>query len=115
MLQLNNPRIARSYTDGVLARARCHASNVVNVVPSLYGHVVSRCDNPASIDVRSLLGKTGNMAWATFRGGRRRVAFVYNHKRHVIEARDGSLQGRVIGTFQNATSNDQLAAFFDAL
>jgi hypothetical protein len=112
-IQLNNESITRRYSDQALDRAAHHGRNVKAVVPSIIGYVKAYAD-PGSIRIREgYASEMGNMAWATFGG--RRIAFCYNHGTMMIEAREGSLRGRALAIFDNATTQPRLLRFFEGL
>jgi hypothetical protein len=100
--------VLKDYTSRVIQRADHHGQEVADVIPSLVGYVGTYAD-PSSISHRRYKGELA----ATFGG--RKVVFSYCHQRRMIVARDGSLKGPEIGTFNNLTSQPALRKFFRSL
>lgn len=111
-IQLKTATTLHRYADRVVDRSNHHAVKVLAVFPALLGYIMTYAD-PGSIKVRETLGETANMGWAIFGG--RRIAFVYNHKLHTIEAREGTLRGTVLQSFDNRTTLRSLQSFFSTL
>lgn len=104
--------ILRDYLGGVVSRADHHAEAVNEVALALAGAIVWRKDDEP-IEVMAREGEMKNVLW--FRVDGKRFAVSYNHDAHTIELRESSTQGRVIGSFSNATSNADIRRIFRAL
>ncbi|MNR41000.1 hypothetical protein D3C85_1593380 [compost metagenome] len=103
----------RQYIQGVMARADHHAGNVKEVALALVGAILWRKDDEGAIKVMERDGETTNVLWVVIRGNR--YAFSYNHGTGMIEMREGSIQGKILNTFSNATSSSTVYSIFGAL
>lgn len=103
----------QEYLSGVIGRARHHAPNVREVILLLAGVVVLFKDADEPIQGRGEGDSLKNVLWVHIGGVR--FAFSYNHQHQSIEIRRRSLQGRVIGSFNNQTPPEQVLRTFERL
>ena len=102
----------RDYLGLVLARADHHAQGVSDVALAIAGGVIwTKDDTPIRVLDRD--GDMKNVLW--FRVAGRRYAFSYNHDTGEIELRKNSLQGKVIASFSNETTNTEVRDTFESL
>lgn len=102
----------RDYIGGVVSRADHHADQVNEIALALAGAIVWRKDDdPIEVMVRE--GEMKNVLW--FRVAGTRYAFSYNHNAQCIELREGSTQGRVVGSFTNRTPCADVRRIFEQL
>ena len=103
----------RQYIKGVMARADHHAGSVKEIALALVGAILWRKDDEGAIKVMERDGETTNVLWVAIGG--KRYAFSYNHSTGLIEMREGSIQGKVLHTFSNATTLNAVYSIFGAL
>ena len=110
--QVTDIDVLKNYLRGVMDRADHHAQNINEVALSVAGGVIWRKDDePLEVMVRE--GEMKNVLW--FRVGGSRYALSYNHETEEIDLRAGTTQGTVIGSFSNATTNNQVRQIFSSL
>ncbi len=110
--QVTDVDLLRDYLQGVVGRADHHAPNVNEVALAIAGAVIWRKDDePIEVMVRE--GEMKNVLW--FKVGGVRYALSYNHESGEIELRQGGVQGNVIGSFSNTTTNNIIMDIFDNL
>ena len=110
--QVTEINVLRNYLRGVMNKADHHGPNVNEVVLALAGSVVWRKDDKP-IEVLGREGEMKNVLW--FRVDGTRYALSYNHDTGEIELRQGTIQGSVIGSFSNTTTNNEVRQFFARL
>lgn len=108
---IQNIDILRAYLSGVLDRANHHAQNVNQISLAIAGGIIWRTTD--DIRVMSRDGEMKNVLWLQV--GSRTLCFAYNHSTGNIEVRDGSVQGTVITSFNNATPISDVKDFFENL
>lgn len=110
--QVTDIDVLKNYLRGVMDRADHHAQNINEVALAVAGGVIWRKDDePLEVMVRE--GEMKNVLW--FKVGGTRYALSYNHDTQEIELRQGTTQGNVIGSFSNATTNNQVRQIFSSL
>ncbi|UII30718.1 hypothetical protein LVD17_20710 [Fulvivirga ulvae] len=108
---IHNIEILRAYISGVLDRANHHAHNVNEIALAIAGGIIWRTTD--NIRVMSREGEMKNVLWLQV--DNRTLCFAYNHDTGNIEVREGSIQGNVITTFNNATPLSDVKTFFENL
>jgi len=103
----------QKYINGVMERSNHHAGNVNEVVLAMAGAIVWKKDTDKPIQVMIHEGETKNVLWIYI--NRTRYAFSYNHKSGQIELRKGSTQGKVLYSFDNASTVSQIKQIFETL
>ena len=104
--------VLRDYLRGVVDRADHHAQNVNRIVLAIAGAVIWRKD-AAAMEVLARDGDMKNVLWLKISG--QRYALSYNHEQGLIEIRQNSTQGNVVGSFSNATTNEEVYRIFRSL
>lgn len=112
-VQVDNLVTLQNYFAGVVKRSEHHAPNVKEVVYTLLGMIILFHNKDRKITVLAVDGETKNVLW--FFKGDRRIALSYNHTIDSIEMREGSTQGDVICSLQNATDVSALKSIFENL
>lgn len=108
---LQNIEILKEYLSGVLDRADHHAQNVNEIALAIAGGIIWKTTN--NIKVLSRDGEMKNVLWLQVVN--RKLCFVYNHNSLNIEVKEGSIQGNVIESFNNASSLSNIKSFFESL
>ncbi|MDP5202357.1 hypothetical protein [Flavobacterium sp. DG2-3] len=108
---IQNIELLREYLAGVLDRANHHAQNVNEIALAIAGGIIWKTTN--NIKVMSRDGEMKNVLWLEVDS--RKLCFVYNHDNLNIEARDGTIQGNVIASFNNSSSIHDVKSFFETL
>ena len=104
--------ILKEYISQVIDRAEHHANNVENIVLAIAGAIIWKKDsNPIKVFTRE--GEMKNVIWVNINGNK--YAFSYNHDTQKIEIRQDNTQGKVIASFDNSTSTDDIKRFFKNL
>lgn len=104
----------KKYIEGVMGRAGHHARGVQGIALALAGAIVWRKDDQSDIMVMAARdGGTANVLWVTING--KRYAFSYNHDAGTIEMRENSVQGNVIGSFDDSTAVADIVSTFGSL
>ena len=103
----------QNYLNGLVTRADHHAKEVNEIALALVGAVIWRKDPDPPIRLMSHHGEAKNAFWAQIRGTR--YAFSYNHETMAIEMREGSLRGKPLYAFTNATPLSQIKQIFESL
>ena len=101
-----------TYLSGVLGRSEHHANGVEDVVLTLAGAIVWR-NGDGNLKILEREGSLGNVLWVEISGSR--YAFSYNHDGEAIEMRRGSVQGEVVRSFSNQSSQRDIREFFAGL
>ena len=102
---LTNKDEIDNFVSVVIDEAIHHASGVARAVPRLAEIVLSRFD--FSKDKFSVYERKGNLArtcWVTLSG--KRYAFSYNYSTKMIELKEHSIQGDLIASFNNNSSDE---------
>lgn len=104
--------VLSNYLKGVMDRADHHAQDVNEVILSIAGGVVWRKDDDP-LKVRTREGRMTNVLW--FKVNRKQYALSYNHDTGEIEFRQDNIQGAVLASFSNRTTNAEIRTFFSGL
>lgn len=112
-LRVDNLVTLQEYFAGVVERSEHHALDVTEILYALLGMVVLFHNKDKKISVLAVDGEAKNVLW--FFKGNRRIALSYNHATKSIEMREGSTQGDVIYSLNNATSVKELINTFKSL
>ena len=82
--------------------------NVHTAIPLMAQILILRLNLPQDVfEVMERLGQARQACWVRIGGNR--YFFTYVHATHVIELRDGSMQGQVLQTFNNHTPRGPFA------
>lgn len=103
----------QTYIRGVMDRAEHHARNVDEVCLTVAGALVWRKDPGTDLQVMAQAGEMKNVLWVHIGG--HRYALSYNHHSGTIDVREGSIQGKVLACFTNASTTAAVKSFFAAL
>jgi hypothetical protein len=103
----------QTYIRGVMDRADHHARNVDEVCLTIAGALVWRKDAGTDLQVMAHAGEMKNVLWVHIGG--QRYALSYNHQAGAIELREGSVQGKVLAAFTNASTAAAVKNFFATL
>lgn len=101
------------YISGVMDRAEHHARNVDEICLAVAGALVWRKDPTSDLQVMAQAGDLKNVLWVYIGGNRYAVS--YNHSAGTIEIREGSVQGRALASFTNASTAADVKQFFSSL
>lgn len=110
-LSINTLDLLNHYINGVMERADHHANNVNEIVLTLAGAVVWKATE--DIQVRTYNDETANVLWLIV--GQNKYAFTYNHQTQMIDLRERTQQGNVIGSFSNQSTANQVKQVFEQL
>jgi hypothetical protein len=108
---IQNIDILKNYISGVVDRADHHANNVNEIALAIAGGIVWRTTD--DIKVMSRQGEMKNVLWLQV--DNRTLCFAYNHNLQMIEVREGTIQGPVLASFNNASPVGTVKAFFENL
>jgi len=100
------------YIKGVLERADHHGENVNEIALTIAGAILWQRDLN-TLQVYSREGALGNVLW--FKKDGIQYAVSYNHESETIEIRQDSMQGEVLESFTNKTTNKHVKDFFETL
>lgn len=103
----------QTYIRGVMDRAEHHAKNVDEICLAVAGALVWRKDPGTDLQVMAHAGDMKNVLWVHIGG--QRYALSYNHHAGAIEIREGSVQGKVLASFTNASTAAAVKNFFVTL
>ncbi len=98
-LEVDSVRDLQLYLQGVADRADHHAEGVKHTALLLAGIVILLHDADARITVHKGKDGPGNVLWFVAKGAR--YALSYAHEVRKIELRSGSVQGEVLGGFND--------------
>lgn len=105
--RLTDDAVIDQYVLKVIKDAHHHAPNVVAVVMPLSQAVRSRLNLTVDkIEVYERNGQTARTCWITIQ--QKRYVFTYNHSTGKIDLKNRSLQGPVLHTFENDTSQAEI-------
>ncbi len=110
--KITNLKQLKDYLNGINERAEHHAQNVDKIADYLIGHLI-RIKDDKDMEVMEKDGEMKNCLWIYIRG--KRYAFSYNHDNVIIEIREGSIKGEVIGSFNNQSDLESIKMFFEKL
>lgn len=110
-ISINSIETLQTYLNGVLGRANHHAGNVEGVSLALLGAVIWR--STGEISVREYNGNPANMIW--FFVGQNKYALTYNHSEETIELKDRTHTGKVLASFDNSSSYNDIIDVFTSL
>lgn len=88
-----------------------HSPDVDKITLTLIAAVIWK--STGEIDARERLGETANVLW--FYVGDKKYATKYNHEDRVIELRDRTQSGNVIGKFDNNSTHADVINTFNSL
>jgi hypothetical protein len=111
--RLTTNRQIDQYVAAVIDAANHHAHPVQDVIQPLADAVRARLGPNDTIDVYERNGVVARTCWVRISG--KRYCFSYDYDNYVIDLRDGSLQGTLRFSFDNATTAKQLQAQIAAL
>lgn len=103
----------QQYLTGASDRAEHHAQNVNQVILALAGAVVLFKDHDEDIRVKTYRGNLANVIWVKINGIR--YALSYNHDDESVDIRRNSLQGEVVGSFDNDSTPSEILEVFRRL
>jgi len=103
----------QEYLIGAAERANHHAQNINRVILALAGAVILFKDQGEDIRVKTYRGNLANVLWVTINGVR--YALSYNHTEESVEIRRHSLQGEVVGSFDNDDNPREIIDTFTRL
>ena len=107
-LTISTITLLQKYLDGVIRRADHHADNVNKIVFALIGGVIWRTTD--DIEVRSYNNAPANILHLPINGTT--YTFKFNHDTGNIDVQNGA---KVIKTFNNSSSLDDVRIFFESL
>ena len=107
-LTINTITLLQKYLDGVIRRADHHADNVNKIVFALIGGVIWRTTD--DIEVRWYNNAPANILHLPINGTT--YTFKFNHDTGNIDVQNGA---KVIKTFNNSSSLDDVRIFFESL
>ena len=96
------------YLNGVMRRAVHHAGSVSQVILVMASAVIWRKEG--KIRIRAQLGEFKNSMWVYIGGNRYAISF--NHKTGQIEVREKNLLGRVLRSFDNSNTTEEVFLYF---
>ncbi len=103
----------QEYIQGVVKKAKHHASGVEEVVFTIAGLIVWRKDSDRELEVHQRDGKMTNVLWVWIGGNR--YALSYDHDRVAVVVRDHSTHGEELAAFDNDTPVATIRKFFARL
>jgi hypothetical protein len=113
-IPITSMQLLHTYAVGVMNRANCHAPNVDQIYPAIWGWIM--CKHLAgTIKVKSYNGSPANILWWTSALTGNHYACAYNHNTDEIEIRARTQTGVALHRFNNATPLALLKQIFDAL
>lgn len=110
-LTINGIDILKQYCNGVIERADHHADNVNAIALALIGGVIWKASE--DVVVKEYAGSPANVLWMIVNG--KRYCFSFNHSTWVIDVREDSIRGKVLASFDNNTTVNDVRTFFKSL
>jgi hypothetical protein len=109
MIAIQSINALNEYLNGVMNRANHHATNVNEVALTIAGAIVWRATDDMKVRSNNSRG-TGNMLWFFVKS--KRYVLSYNQQTQTIDLLEGSIDGKILHSFDNGWSAIEVKKIF---